>query len=158
MTPAGIEPATFRFVVQHLNHCATAVPIYSTYLCLYLSTMPDLYFQKPLLYCNGSDNRKLQDKLALYISLQNYPKGQTDQDNQRPEKMELYYMSLVSLSIAVILCSKVPKRQCQGCSGLFMHRHCLFYVKMDELMVDTDVIRVRVKMSNRFFCITLILF
>jgi len=25
MTPAGIEPATFRFVAQHLNHCATAV-------------------------------------------------------------------------------------------------------------------------------------
>ena len=28
MTPAGIEPATFRFVAQHLNHCATAVPTY----------------------------------------------------------------------------------------------------------------------------------
>jgi len=27
MTPAGIEPATFRFVEQHLNHCATAVSI-----------------------------------------------------------------------------------------------------------------------------------
>jgi len=27
MTPAGIEPATFRFVTQHLNHCATAVPL-----------------------------------------------------------------------------------------------------------------------------------
>jgi len=26
MTPAGIEPATFRFVAEHLNHCATAVP------------------------------------------------------------------------------------------------------------------------------------
>ena len=26
MTPAGIEPATFRFVAQHLNHRATAVP------------------------------------------------------------------------------------------------------------------------------------
>jgi len=26
MRPAGIEPATFRFVTQHLNHCATAVP------------------------------------------------------------------------------------------------------------------------------------
>jgi len=25
MTPAGIEPATFRFVLQQLNHCATAV-------------------------------------------------------------------------------------------------------------------------------------
>ena len=23
MTPAGIEPATFRFVAQHINHCAT---------------------------------------------------------------------------------------------------------------------------------------
>jgi len=26
VTPAGIKPATFRFVAQHLNHCATAVP------------------------------------------------------------------------------------------------------------------------------------
>ena len=26
MTLAGIEPATFRFVAQHLNYCATAVP------------------------------------------------------------------------------------------------------------------------------------
>ena len=26
LTPAGIEPATFRFVAQHLNHCATEVP------------------------------------------------------------------------------------------------------------------------------------
>jgi len=26
VTPAGIEPATFRFVAHHLNHCATAVP------------------------------------------------------------------------------------------------------------------------------------
>ena len=24
LIPAGIEPATFRFVAQHLNHCATA--------------------------------------------------------------------------------------------------------------------------------------
>jgi len=29
MTPSGIEPATFRFVAQHLNHCAIAVR-YST--------------------------------------------------------------------------------------------------------------------------------
>jgi len=27
MTPSGIEPGTFRFVAQHLNHCATAVPL-----------------------------------------------------------------------------------------------------------------------------------
>jgi hypothetical protein len=27
MTPSAIEQATFRFVAQHLNHCATAVSI-----------------------------------------------------------------------------------------------------------------------------------
>ena len=27
LTPAGIEPATFQFVAQHLNHSATAVPL-----------------------------------------------------------------------------------------------------------------------------------
>ena len=26
LTQPGIEPATFRFVAQHLNHCATAAP------------------------------------------------------------------------------------------------------------------------------------
>ena len=29
LTLAGIELATFRFVAQHLNHCATAVPIHT---------------------------------------------------------------------------------------------------------------------------------
>jgi len=29
--PAGIEPATFQFVVRHRNHCATAVPITTLY-------------------------------------------------------------------------------------------------------------------------------
>jgi len=32
MTPTGIEPATFRFVAQYLNHCATAVPELYLYL------------------------------------------------------------------------------------------------------------------------------
>ena len=31
LTPTGIEPATFRFVAQHLNHCATTVAIYFMY-------------------------------------------------------------------------------------------------------------------------------
>jgi len=35
MTPAGIEPATFRFVAQHLNHCATAVPLSTRVLIEY---------------------------------------------------------------------------------------------------------------------------
>ena len=36
MTPAGIEPATFRFLAQQLNHCATAVPYIYIYTLTYL--------------------------------------------------------------------------------------------------------------------------
>jgi len=32
LTSAGIEPETFRFVAQHLNHCATAVVCIGIYL------------------------------------------------------------------------------------------------------------------------------
>ena len=38
LTSAGIEPATFRFVAQHLNHSATAAP---------RSTLYDTIFYKP---------------------------------------------------------------------------------------------------------------
>jgi len=31
LTPGGIEPRTFRFVAQHLNHCATAVHFRRTF-------------------------------------------------------------------------------------------------------------------------------
>jgi len=30
LTSAGIEAGIFRFVAQHLDHCATAVPQYSS--------------------------------------------------------------------------------------------------------------------------------
>ena len=38
MTPAGIEPATFRFVAQNLNHFATAVPQNKILTLLYSSS------------------------------------------------------------------------------------------------------------------------
>ena len=33
-TPSGIEPATFRFVAQRLNHCTTVVPNHGILPCL----------------------------------------------------------------------------------------------------------------------------
>ena len=33
LIPAGIEPATYRFVAQQLNHCATADPLFRKYSC-----------------------------------------------------------------------------------------------------------------------------
>jgi len=59
MTLAGIEPATFRFVTQHLNHCATAedVFIYLFYVILFrwreiFRTRPDLLSGPPSLLNN----------------------------------------------------------------------------------------------------------
>jgi len=51
LIPAGIEQATFRFVTQHLHHCATAVPHRNEYQeyflgggkggrCVGLTTLP----------------------------------------------------------------------------------------------------------------------
>ena len=64
LTPAGIEPATFRFVAQHLNHCATAVPYIrhiwiKTVLCsrmvsLFLHTSP---WTHRCLQCSHSAHR-----------------------------------------------------------------------------------------------------
>jgi len=62
LTQAGIEPATFRFVAQRLNHCATAVPkvvylVGFNVRILYIITLQDYIFQIQLdmLYCTWSD-------------------------------------------------------------------------------------------------------
>ena len=36
MTPAGIEPAAFRFAVQHLNHCANVHTHTHTHTHIYI--------------------------------------------------------------------------------------------------------------------------
>ena len=43
MTPAEIEPATVRFVAQHLNHCATAVTLIHLVLRLKTSVEEPLF-------------------------------------------------------------------------------------------------------------------
>jgi hypothetical protein len=37
ISPSGIEPATFRFVAQNLNHCVTAVPSFVGVLTTYMN-------------------------------------------------------------------------------------------------------------------------
>ena len=56
MTPAGIKPATFQFVAQHLNHWVTAVPtLYLTY-CMKINDfkvtlwLPAVSIQDPYLH------------------------------------------------------------------------------------------------------------
>jgi hypothetical protein len=61
MTPSGIEPATFWFVAQYLNHCTTAVPLHVKYpsvlnlhywICSYVGNMcrlPDILKGSPII-------------------------------------------------------------------------------------------------------------
>ena len=76
MTPSGIEPATFRFVAQHLNHCATAVaPFRNSNIAYYKYDVLSSGFGKktftPLELCNStvilSRNNKELLTLQLFI-------------------------------------------------------------------------------------------
>jgi len=57
LSPAGIEPATFRFVAQHLNHCATAVPLT---LSIFIYFNDEQFSWKPL---------KLDMRTALFRAI-----------------------------------------------------------------------------------------
>jgi len=37
MTPAGIDRMAFRYVAQHLNHCATVVPLYKKVIIIIIN-------------------------------------------------------------------------------------------------------------------------
>ena len=46
LTLAGIEPVIFRFLAQHLNHCATAVPtiiVKTNKICSNISRCNSIY-------------------------------------------------------------------------------------------------------------------
>ena len=62
MTPAGIEPATFRFAAQHLNHCATAVPYYAGSSGNFLISESNYHY----IPCNDPDEWSSQDHVWLW--------------------------------------------------------------------------------------------
>ena len=73
MTPSGIEPATFRFVAQHLNHCAIAVPIILNYF--YSKTnqvhnISNLFYFRTTLYMFRTVCQSIIRSLRLYVQHQ----------------------------------------------------------------------------------------
>ena len=73
MTPAGIEPATFRFVAQHLNHCATAVPNLILYFSKTLGLSNLLFNRYKRVFPQGwrDLNVKLANRFLLELKLKN---------------------------------------------------------------------------------------
>jgi len=59
MSPSGIEPATFRFVAQHLNYCVTAVP--QLYICIYVK-YPIFFSDLNQIFIFSTDLRKKKTK------------------------------------------------------------------------------------------------
>jgi len=90
MTPAGIEPATFWFVAQHLNHCATAVPdapVYQIYFILewhymFRTVFPSI-IRSSRLYIQQQAFVKL---ILLYVQ----PWTPDDGQKERPKHVEYH--------------------------------------------------------------------
>ena len=70
MTPSGIEPETFWFEAQHLNHCATAVPLQSITIRTICFISPKFYILSTwFLFCPRDSNYAFHiriDKWSLY--------------------------------------------------------------------------------------------
>ena len=68
----SIKPATFRFVAQHLNHCATAVPQECVYFAVDTGkrrTCHETYPKRPSLFTLFTSNNRVYDFEALRIAL-----------------------------------------------------------------------------------------
>ena len=76
MTPSGIEPATFGFVSQRLNHCTTVVPVINrlTHNDPYMGRTAPLTSKRYILYIYSTNIGTEYFKHAVYslpFSLQN---------------------------------------------------------------------------------------
>jgi len=54
LTPAEIEPATFRFVAQQLNHCATSVPFLSSRVLQIKSRLLPCTYRLLVIFCHAA--------------------------------------------------------------------------------------------------------
>ena len=61
LTPAGIEAATLRFVAQHLNYCATAVPSVTSNVSKFVALKSHL-IQNHLI-CRGVGECQMTDEV-----------------------------------------------------------------------------------------------
>ena len=77
MTPSGIEPATFRFIAQHLNDCATAVPEFCLALGRKEDAHADLTNKKPT-HTHTHTHTHTKEEKVKFVSLRQQIRVQLD--------------------------------------------------------------------------------
>ena len=100
VTPAGIEPATFRFVAQHLNHCATAVP--STY-------RNNLKFHVPSVLSSLHHTVTYKDNSELFVRVQRQEQGNC--------MINLIYLTMLSVALPPYLITSL--------NGFYFTKFCI---------------------------------
>ena len=120
MAPAGIEPATFRFVARRLNHCATAAPLrevrgsylgpetdYTLWGSLFCSVSDSNSFYTPNSLCTytpfhlRTERDKIYEKLYCILNTADIVTSPTKSTSE-PFKMHLKIHRLYRYRISVI--------------------------------------------------------
>ena len=71
MTQAGMEPATFRFVAQHLNHCAAAVPKREMCVMIFSTDLSETFLILKRMERDTTKNVNWSSKEVLVILVRN---------------------------------------------------------------------------------------
>ena len=105
MTPSGIEPVTFRFVAQHLNHCATAVPV--RLMCSFLlTTVISLHNIKWLLFLTDKHYVLCEIRTEI-LNISELKLRFTDLRNSGSFCKHYMFTGMIGTSINCSLCSTV---------------------------------------------------
>ena len=75
LTPTGIEPATFRFVAQHLNHCATAVTTTTIIIIIIIIIIKTRMYVGALVRMYKRHVCSMEERLELTYQVQNFVPG-----------------------------------------------------------------------------------
>ena len=128
MTPTGIEPATFRFVAQHLNHCCTYVNTFKGYSHTYARNVSEksflkLRFNTALTFWSAITSDKLYgilisaDETGAQGSRYNVPGPLRSDRGPSSDCFACVFVSLGSIIICLMHKSTLP-HQAQVCLQL----------------------------------------
>ena len=133
VTPYGIEPATFRFVAQHLNHCATAVPLFTS------RSKKILGVDNPKSYTNFWRQWQFQ------TAKENHSKENSKFCSFNLVKSEIFHATHIPLvtPLTIILCLIFPPQSNSNCEkDLISFLFCFITVKLKSVITVSFVVLI----------------